>query len=187
MTSPGTVEGDGRLRLFLGFPLDADWTAGLARWQARELAGTAGLRLVPEESLHVTLAFLGSRPAADAARVGELAGAVAPGFAPPTLVPVRYRETRSVAMVVLEDVGGEATGLQAALASALAAEGLYEPEPRPWLPHVTVARLGIGPPGLAPPLPAVGPTSPSGVALYNSVLRPNGAQYPILVTVPLGG
>lgn len=187
MTSPGTVEGDGRLRLFLGFPLDATWAAGLARWQARELGGAAALRLVPERSLHVTLAFLGSRPAAAVPRVGEIAGAVAPRFAPPTLLPTGYRETRSVAMVVLDDVGGEATALQGALSAALAGEGLYEPEARPWLPHVTVARMTARPPGLDPPLPALGPTSPSGVALYNSVLRPNGAQYPILVSVPLGG
>lgn len=187
MTSPGTVEGDGRLRLFLGFPLDPAWTARLARWQARELGGTAALRLVPEERLHVTLVFLGSRPASDASRVGEVAAAVAPAHAAPTLRPVGYRETRSVAMLVLDDVGRRAAALQGALAAALAEEGLHDPEARPWLPHVTVARIASCPPGLDPPLPDMGATSPSGVALYNSVLRPHGAQYLTLVSVPLGG
>ncbi|MEZ5099426.1 MAG: 2'-5' RNA ligase family protein [Thermoleophilia bacterium] len=187
MTSTATVEGDGRLRLFLGFPLDPAWAADLARWQARELGGSPALGLVPVERLHVTLAFLGSRPAADAARAVEVAGAVAPGFGPPALAPVHYRETRSVAMLVLDDAGGRAGALQGALSSALAAAGLYEPESRPWLPHVTVARMHGRPPRLDPSVPALGPTSPSGVALYNSVLRPNGAQYQILVSVPLGG
>ncbi len=31
--------------------------------------------------------------------------------------------------------------LQGEVAEGLAAEGLYEPEKRPWLPHVTVARF----------------------------------------------
>ena len=70
-------------------------------------AGTAR----PAENLHVTLAFLGSPPAGEVpAIVGELRAAAA-AAGPAELRPLRYRETRSVGMIVCEDVGGAATAL----------------------------------------------------------------------------
>ena len=41
----------------------------------------------------------------------------------------------------LDDPAGRLRRLQAEVSARLAAEGLYEPEKRPWLPHVTVARF----------------------------------------------
>ena len=52
-----------------------------------------------------------------------------------------YRETRSVGMVVLADEGGRATALADELAGRLEALGVYRPERRPWLAHVTVLRF----------------------------------------------
>ena len=64
--------------------------------------------------------------------------------------PVRYRETRSVGMLVLEDVGGAATALAADLGERLERLGVYRRENRPWLPHITVLRFRERP-RLAPP------------------------------------
>jgi RNA 2',3'-cyclic 3'-phosphodiesterase len=179
------VEGDEQLRLFLGLPLPPEHRDRLAGWAAAEL-GAADARLVPAENLHVTLVFLGRRPAAEVdGIVGELRAA-AEAAEPPVLRAVRYRETRSVGMVVYEDVGGRATRLAADLSERLERLGVYRPERRPWLPHVTVLRFRR-PPSLRPPAPALEPASPSEVALYTSVLRGTGAQYQIRESVPLGG
>jgi 2'-5' RNA ligase len=55
------VAADERLRLFCALCLPDETVAHLVRWQARELRG--GRAVVPG-NLHVTLAFLGGRPAA---------------------------------------------------------------------------------------------------------------------------
>jgi RNA 2',3'-cyclic 3'-phosphodiesterase len=150
-------------------------------WQTTYLSGA---RPVDRPNLHVTLAFLGARPAREVPAIaGELATAAA-GAAPIVLGALRYRETRSVGMVVLSDEGGAAAALAADLAARLGRLGVYRPEQRAWLPHVTVARFRERP-GLAPPPPALGRVSPSDAAVYSSVLRPAGAQYRVLESVAL--
>lgn len=186
MSEPGSVEGDARLRLFAALPLPPAAVERLVAWQVVELTGLDETRLVPAENLHITLAFLGSRPAADADGVIHVLHEAARTAERPVLTVSRYRETRSVGMVVFEDEHGRATRLAAAVAEGLERLGVYRKEARRWLPHVTVLRfrraLGAG-----PALPDLGPVSPSEVALYHSVLRPTGAQYEILQSVPLGG
>ncbi len=186
MTSPGSVEGHERLRLFTALTLPADTVERLVAWQRSELAGARETRLVPPENLHVTLAFLGGRPSSDVDGVVEALREAALAAERPMLAVSKYRETRSVGMLQLEDEGGRATRLAAAVGEKLERLGVYEREGRRWLPHVTVLRFRR-PPRLAPPLPELGPVSPSEVALYHSVLRPSGAQYEILRSVPLGG
>ena len=186
MTEPGSVEGDARLRLFAALPLPPAAVERLVAWQATELAGLDGTRLVPPENLHVTLAFLGSRPAADADGILHVLREAARTAECPVLTVSRYRETRSVGMVVLDDEHGHATRLAAVVAEGLERLGAYRREARRWLPHVTVLRFRR-PPGARPARPDLGPVSPSEVALYHSVLRPTGAQYEILQSVPLGG
>jgi 2'-5' RNA ligase len=140
---------------------------------------------VPSENLHVTLAFLGRRPRADLdgilTALRDAASAVRRRIA---LTPERWRETRSVGMVVLRDDGAVAAALARDLHERLEALGVYRPERRPWLAHVTVARFRI-PPRARPPLPEVGTFVPSGVAAYISRLHPSGARYEVLESVVL--
>jgi 2'-5' RNA ligase len=89
-------------------------------------------------------------------------------------------------MLVLDDAEGCAAALATDLFERLERLGVYERERRPWLPHVTVLRFRR-PPRLRPPLPDLGEFSPSGAAVYHSVLRPGGAQYEVLEFVDLGG
>jgi len=105
---------------------------------------------------------------------------------PLELAPLRYRETRSVAMLVLSDRDGLAAALAADLHRRLEGLAVYRREARPWLPHVTVLRFRR-PPRLRPSLLDLGPFSPSGAAVYHSLLRPGGAQYEVLDFVALGG
>jgi 2'-5' RNA ligase len=179
------VTADERLRLFLGLRLPADVLDAIVAWQGEHLR--SGVRVVPREHLHITLAFLGHRPAAELATIGSaLRDAAGAARADARLAPARYRETRSVAMLVLDDVDGGATALADDLQGRLETLGVYRREGRPWLPHVTVARFRDRPRLRLEP-PAMGTFVPSDAAAYLSRLHPGGARYEVLESVALGG
>jgi 2'-5' RNA ligase len=154
----------------------------LVAWQLRELGG----RVVSPGNLHVTLAFLGSRPASDLEHVAGALREAAWRASRPELEVRGYRETRSVGMLVCDDRDGRAAALADDLFGRLEALGVYEREGRPWLPHVTVTRFRR-PLGLDPVLPEVERFSPSDAAVYLSRLHPSGAQYEVLKSFALGG
>ena len=185
MTSPRSVGGDARLRLFLALRLPDGVLDSIEVWQHEHLHG---VRAVLRENLHITLAFLGHRPAGELeAIVGELrAAAAATGSQPLRLAPARYRETRSAAMFVLDDEGGRATEFTDDLQRRLAALGVYEREARPWLPHLTVARFRSRP-GFRPSTLRTGVLIPSDAAAYLSRPHPTGARYEVVATAALGG
>jgi 2'-5' RNA ligase len=89
-------------------------------------------------------------------------------------------------MLVLDDRGGNAALLARDLHERLQRLGVYEPEGRPWLPHLTVARYRERPRLRLEP-PAVGTFVPSDAAAYLSQLQPRGAVYEVLESVALGG
>jgi 2'-5' RNA ligase len=186
MSASGTVGGDERLRLFLGFRLPDSTARAVVRWQGEALGAPEQARLVPKENLHVTIAFLGPRPAGEVVEIAQALRGGVEGAARPVLTPARYRETRSVGMLVFDDAEGRATGIAEEIHARLARLGVYELEQRPWLPHLTVVRFRTRP-RLRPPIPDLGPVTMSDAAVYMSWLRPTGAQYEVLESVPLGG
>jgi 2'-5' RNA ligase len=177
------VGADDRLRLFLALRLPEPALDALVEWQLRLRAGG---RVVPREHLHATLAFLGHRPRADVEPVVGALRAAAVAAAGLELEPLRYRETRSVGMIVCADHGGRGAAFADDLQARLEALGVYRREGRPWLPHVTVLRFRQRP-RLAPGLPELGRFVPSDAAAYLSRLSPEGARYEVLQVVPLGG
>jgi RNA 2',3'-cyclic 3'-phosphodiesterase len=181
MSSAASVRGDERLRLFLALRLPEAVLDEIERWGAAELV--RGRRVV-RGHLHVTLAFLGARPAAELPAIVEALRAAAARRRRFPLEPTRYRETRSVGMVVLDDPSGEAGRLADDLHGRLEAAQIYRREARPWLPHVTVLRFRERP-RLRPSLPATGLFAPSEAAAYLSRLHPSGARYEVLESVPL--
>jgi RNA 2',3'-cyclic 3'-phosphodiesterase len=184
MTPAASVGGDERLRLFLALRVPEDVLDEIVRWQRDELPGS--VRIVPRQHLHVTLAFLGHRPAGELeAIVGALREAAA-GVEEIRLTPVRYRETRGVGMLVLEDERASAAVLTGDLQERLERLGVYRREGRPWLPHLTVARWRERP-RLRPEPPPRRTFVPSDAAAYLSRLHPGGARYEVLESVALGG
>jgi 2'-5' RNA ligase len=191
LSFPGSVEGDDQLRLFCALRLPGDIVALLVSWQETAFAD-ADVRILPPDHLHVTLAFLGSRPSSDVDAIASALRGVARDARQPVLRVRRYRETARVAMLALAEepvpgdaCGGRANELAGDLMRRLETLGVYRRERRGWLPHVTVARFRTQP-RLSPELPDLGAFSPSGVALYSSVLRPTGARYEVLESCPLG-
>jgi len=181
---PASVKGRERLRLFCALRLPDPALDALSEWQADELRNG---RVVPRGHLHLTLAFLGHRPVDELPAIAGALRESAAAAEPIRLLPERYRETRSVGMLVLKDLtGGAASRLAGDLFGRLERLGVYEPERRTWLPHVTVLRFRQ-PPGLKPPLPELGEVVPSDAAAYLSRLGPKGAEYFVVESFALGG
>jgi RNA 2',3'-cyclic 3'-phosphodiesterase len=171
------------MRLFVALELPEAAVAALGRF-VRAAADPEVWRLVPPESLHVTLAFLGSTDAdlvpAIAAAL-DLAGSLAPRLVlgEALLLPPRRARVLSAA---LEDADGALETLQARVSDALEATGAYAPEKRPFRPHVTVARLR--PRAQAPRAVSVEPEPlefrGTAVTLFSSRTSPHGARYEAL-------
>ena len=183
MNSAASVSGDERLRLFLALRVPDDVLDAIERWQRAELGS---VRVVPREHLHITLAFLGQRPAGELGSIVDALCGAAAEAGEIGLTPARYRETRSAGMLVLDDEGGQAALLAADVQERLEGLGVYRREGRPWLPHVTVARWRERPRLRLEP-PPVGTFVPSDAAAYLSRLHPRGVQYEVLESVALGG
>jgi 2'-5' RNA ligase len=172
-----------RIRLFCGLRLPDDVLDGLSAWQDEHVRKG---RPVTRENLHVTLAFLGHRPVEELPGIVAATSDAAAGAGRIRLEPIRYRETRSVGMLVLSDEGGAATAVAEDLHGRLEALGVYEREQRPWLPHLTVVRFRERP-RLRPPVPALGAFSPSDASVFISRLHPTGARYEVVESFALGG
>jgi 2'-5' RNA ligase len=172
-----------RIRLFCAVDLPDEARSELAAWASTAVRGG---RCVPADNLHVTLAFLGHRPASEVPAIVDELRAASAAARPAELRPLRYRETRSVGMIVLEDLGGAATALADDLQGRLERLGVYRREGRAWLPHVTVVRRPERG-GDRPTLPNTCSIHVVRSALYRSSLAPGGARYDALETAALGG
>ena len=187
--------GEERARLFVALELPSSARSALGAWRASAVADVPGLRLLSPEDLHVTLCFLGSRPAREIDEIGAACGVVAgepvveSAFGEPVWLPRRRPRVLAVSLL---DADGALSRLQATLSSALVAGGWYAPESRPFLAHVTVARVAGGRDAggrfRAPSLPSLPADAVrcSRVTLYRSRLSPSGARYEPLAVVGLG-
>ena len=183
--------GSPRARLFLALEPSEPDRAALAAWRDELVAGRDDLRPSPAQTLHLTLACLGSRPEKEIPAIARAALGAVEGLAPACLsgsgvVPLPRRGPRLFALD-LDDEDGRAAAIQSAASDALAAGRFYRPEKRPWWPHVTLARVKRD--RRAAPLeaaePAPGPLRAPLVTLYRSTLRPQGALYEPLERIEL--
>jgi RNA 2',3'-cyclic 3'-phosphodiesterase len=177
-----------KLRLFVALDLPAPARAALAAFRAAA-ADPAVWRPLPDEALHLTLAFLGHRPEADVPVLGDVlrrAETAAPRLALGGALALPPRRPRVLTAEVV-DRDGTLGALQAALSRDLAAHGLYTPEKRAYRPHATVARLRQDARAGRGELPAPEPLEFHGEALtlYQSRLRREGARYEPLARFPL--
>ena len=139
-------------------------------------------RPIPEQNLHVTLAFLGNRPETDVELIAPIIEAEHEG---PEL---SLGNVRSFGRVLAAEIAGPLAPLQARVAKSLEGVGVYTPETRPFRPHVTLARLRPrtkSPRGTSLTL-ELRSFHGEAVTLYASRLHPDGARYEALVTSRLG-
>ncbi len=177
------------------------WAREGTRGSRARGATKASPRVLDAALLHVTLCFLGSRPAGEMdvlaaelstcdGRGGELS------LGAPLWLPAR--DPRALA-VALHDERGRLASLQAEVVAALQRVSGWQPDDnahtgarakasrRRFHPHVTVARLSRGE---APEQRSLPPTPsasfrPRELVLYRSWLSPEGASYEAMAAHPI--
>ena len=179
------MTGQRSLRLFVACDLPPAVAAAVERWQALELGAHPEVRAV--RPLHLTLCFLGNVPEA---RVPEIERSLT-GLDVPRLPVVGgtalflpERGKKRVVALRLEDPSGALVRLQGDVSATLAAIGVYDPERRVYLPHVTVARYRHPGPPFSLQNVNVGAFGLPSVILYTSVLERGGAVHTPLATFP---
>jgi 2'-5' RNA ligase len=172
-------------RLFVALELGEDVRVALADWADAD--APASMRRLPADNLHVTLAFLGTRPESDVAKVAGVLDDVSRPVGKlivedPIWLPARRP---GVLAVALRSKGPALAELHAALVAGLTEAIGFAPEKRPLRPHVTVARVRRGervdasrvspPPTLA--------LAPEALVLYRSDAVPGGVRYEPLARI----
>jgi RNA 2',3'-cyclic 3'-phosphodiesterase len=171
--------------------LPADARERLVAWREGVFGGRPDLRLVPPESLHLTLVFIGHRAEEEVGAIAEAVTASVEGLPaarlrPTGVVGVPKRGRPRLFALDLEDDGDRAAAVQAAVSDALAGCGWYEPEKRSFWPHITLARVRRGErTGRIEVDPPADEFEASEVTLYRSHLSPRGARYEAVARVGL--
>ena len=182
------------MRAFFAIDLDArarSAAAGVAD-QLRSCPGGDAVRWVREETLHVTLRFLGEL---DCSRIARLAGCVREQTA--ALSPFRLQlggvrpfPSRRRPLAVVLDVGPAEplAELASAVERGVVAAG-FDPEPRPFNAHLTLGRIrGKRFSLVTGDVTTSGESCPVNEAvLFKSELQPSGAHYTPIERAPLGG
>lgn len=190
-----------RIRAFVALQLPPALIDEVVAWQRSALAGRNSLRPVPAESLHLTLAVLGSRDPEEVRLVGEV---LAELEAPPVGLRLERcatpfpRRRPSVLALAVKSPG--AIVVRGELVSALVDRGLVGEEGgRTFRPHLSIARMrGRSHPGGRDPawawlrdepvlstLAAARTFGAVRVALYRSQLRSQDARYDVLAAYDL--
>lgn len=186
--------------MFVALDLAHKTREALVAWQRELLAlSPDDLRVLPRDSLHVTLVFLGYRYLRE---VDQIAAAMKQAVEGPVGLAFEHRPVprpprRPRLYAAPAQQRAALMDLRAGVAIGLARIELkktakFEDEKRPFWPHVTLCRVKSSAhahrpiehlPGAAPEL-AVPVLAPS-MTLYSSDLRPSGAVYTALAIVEL--
>ena len=182
-------------RCFVAVPLDdglrSALTGAMAEWRADP--HTEGLRWVPPEALHLTLAFLGPVEADQVAEIGARIAGLAGKHAPMTRATGRLGAfARPGSARVLWYGVGDPDGGLSTLAGDLAGS-LQLPQTEPHRAHVTLARARRRWVDLRGWIEAASASAPEGILavdelrLMRSHLGTGPARYETLASFPLGG
>jgi 2'-5' RNA ligase len=186
------------VRAFLAVPVGGEGTLPrLGEWRGR-LEGIRGLRPVPSHQLHFTLKFFEELPADRLAAAREAAAHAAASAAPfpLTLDGLGLFPSHGPARVLWVGCGDGAEALSALAGAAERefARAGFPPEPRPFSPHLTLARARDRKAGRAAAEFAAANAGFGGgrldvkeLVLYGSVLGSSGATHTPLARFPLAG
>jgi 2'-5' RNA ligase len=180
------------MRVFLALPLPPEVLLGLQDGLARLQQRYGQLKVVRPEGIHITLVFLGERGE-------EEVGAISALLEDPSLAVRRIQASmagygqfppRGVPRVLfcpVLDGAGEVIDLQRSASSVLLRGGVrFEEERRPFAPHVTLARNKgdrVDEEVVRELFSAERRFTFDRLVLFQSLLRPQGAEYRPVKTV----
>ncbi len=189
------------MRVFTAVELPPEMRTRIAESTSALLQGVRGVRAVAEESLHLTVRFLGD-VAEEAlpdvvAALREAVGTVPSGEAEARgfgAFPLLQRPR--IVWCGVDDLSGAATELEETVAPGLAELG-FERDERPFSPHVTVARLRDDSRGVGALVRRLGEEAQAGtrfgrfavheLTVFRSDLLPGGPRYSVVDRLPLRG
>ena len=178
----GDNEAGARQRLFVAVPLPTNLLRFVTAAQCL-LPSIPGLRLMREDQLHITLAFIGEVGESKAAAAKQVVETVpadmgGEGVIERFLLLPSPGRTRVVALE-LSDAKGVFGALFERVMSGLEQAGVMQREKRPFRPHLTIARLRDA--GPVQPRSECGQASHAveSVCLFDSELKREGAVYTV--------
>lgn len=170
------------IRAFFGFPLPEAQRKELGGFLARCEVAAPEFRWSVVENLHLTVRFVGTIERSIVEGISDrLTGRAGPELELSLGEVGTFKRSRLARVVWLGLQSGaeEMKALAARVEAECRAAGLA-PEPRPFQPHLTLARArsrdGATPPEL-PAIPALEPWRASELILYWSHLKKNGAEH----------
>lgn len=184
------------MRLFLAIELSPGVRESIAAFQEELRPETRWVRWVRPENLHLTIRFLGEVAPARVPALAQLVREKIVGVGP---FEIAFRavgcfpnpKKARVVWVGVDPVPAELTSLQATSETAVRQAG-FDPEPRPFKPHLTIARVKQPDPVLVRKVSGLscrsfGRVRVTELVLLESRLSPKGASYHALERLPLGG
>jgi len=177
------------MRVFAGLPLPERTRETIAAWMNTWEAERKALKPVQPTGLHVTLHFFGEVDEGGAEEIGKALAAIRRNRIEAALGGLSHfpRRGKTRVFAIDFDTGGEEiASLYNGLMRSLGDIG-YAPVGRPFVPHITVARVRRG--AAVPVLPSFEPNRGTRLTLdrlvlFQSILKPTGAEYHPLTTVP---
>ena len=173
---------DATLRLFFALWPDPETRAAIAAL-ARDVSREASGRPVAADNVHVTLAFLGEQPAAIVPRLCASAAALEFSTFRLALDDVGCWRNTGIAWLGASETPTALAALQSGLAAALASLGIAL-DPRPFAPHLTLARRIAT--TVRRRLPQPVDWNVTSFALVASELDRGGARYRVVDAWPRG-
>ncbi|HXI95496.1 MAG TPA: RNA 2',3'-cyclic phosphodiesterase [Candidatus Acidoferrum sp.] len=170
------------MRAFFGLPVPEAQRGRLEHYLAACAATAPEFRWSPAQNLHLTVRFIGSVERSVVEHVADRLDELRPRAFELELGDVgTFKRGRLVRVVWLQvTAGSEEAGALAAQVEAECVRGGLEPDPRPFQPHLTLARArprdGAAPRSLPSP-PVVPPWRAEELVLYRSLLGRGGAVY----------
>jgi 2'-5' RNA ligase len=160
-------------RLFFAFWPD-DATRGLIVHATRKAARASGGKPVPVENLHSTLVFLGAVPENRLNQVEAAADELRGAPLEFEFDTLEHWAKPAVLSLICRQPPPAAVELATTLAKLLLAQG-FTPDPKPYRPHVTIARKVVKPHDLGRVHPL--PWRVDAISLVDSVTAPEGPRY----------
>lgn len=177
------------IRLFIALDPPVAARLASAEWGKAVARRIPGLTPIGPETIHLTLAFLGSMPADSIEHLVSAIEGVArpvPALETGACVWLPKRRPRALALELDERTGG-LDSLRGDLIREIGRETDWSSNRTGFLPHLTVARAARSfrvPAEIPVPVPTLR-FEPDSITLFRSLLEPSGARYEPLFVLPL--